>query len=70
MIPLERAAELTLPTLVISGTKDLIWPPAVFDALLPHLPNATLVSIDSGHSPYFENAPAFNRAVRGFLATI
>jgi 3-oxoadipate enol-lactonase len=67
LLPLARAAELTLPVLVVGGSRDLIWPPAVLRALAAHLPNARFVELDAGHSPYFENAPAFNAALQDFL---
>jgi len=70
MIDPGRAAELSIPVLVVSGTKDLIWPPDVLRELTGHLPGARLVSIDAGHSPYFENPDAFNAALASFLDSI
>lgn len=67
MIDLTRARELDLPVLVIAGTKDLIWPPAVLRELAGHLPGARYIEIEAGHSPYFENPAAFNRALDAFL---
>jgi 3-oxoadipate enol-lactonase len=70
MIDLARAAELAVPVLVVAGAKDLIWPPEVLRELAGHLPGAGFVEIDAGHSPYFENPDAFNRAVTSFLDTL
>jgi 3-oxoadipate enol-lactonase len=66
-VPLARAAELTLPVLVVAGTHDLIWPPSVLRELAGHLPDARVVEVDAGHSAYFENPVTFNRALAGFL---
>jgi 3-oxoadipate enol-lactonase len=70
MIELARAAELDLPILVVAGSGDLIWPPAVLRELAGHLPGATFVEVEAGHSPYFENPVAFNRALGDFLTSI
>lgn len=67
LVPLARASDLTLPLLVVSGLHDLIWPPEVLRELASHLPGSQRVEIDAGHSPYFENAGAFNEAVDTFL---
>jgi pimeloyl-ACP methyl ester carboxylesterase len=67
MVDLARARELNVPILVIAGTKDLIWPPRVLRELAGHLPGARYIEIDAGHSPYFENPAAFNRALDAFL---
>jgi 3-oxoadipate enol-lactonase len=69
-VPLVRAAELTLPVLVVAGTQDLIWPPEILHELAHHLPDARVVDVDAGHSPYFENPTAFNRALADFLAEV
>jgi pimeloyl-ACP methyl ester carboxylesterase len=67
LVPLERIGELTLPMLVIAGTHDLIWPPAVLRELAGRLPDARFLEVDAGHSAYFENPIAFNAALRTFL---
>ncbi len=67
LIPLERCVELDLPILLFAGKQDLIWPPSVLHELSDHLPNARIVEIDSGHSPYFENATLFNAELAEFL---
>lgn len=70
LVPLARCGELDLPILLISGRQDLIWPPSVLHELCDLLPNARIVEIDSGHSPYFENAAAFNVEVTEFLTSL
>ncbi len=67
LVPVERCRELDLPILLFSGKRDLIWPPAVLVELCDLLPDARIVEIDSGHSPYFENAAAFNAGLAEFL---
>ncbi len=66
-VPLEEASRLALPVLVVASRDDLIWPPEVLRELAGHLPNASVVELVSGHSPYFENPDAFNVALRRFL---
>lgn len=61
------AAALDLPILVVGGGNDLIWAPVVLRELAATLRGAEFVEIDAGHSPYFENAPAFNAALERFL---
>lgn len=68
LVPLERAADLTLPVLICAGRQDIIWPPEVLHELSEHIHGARVVDIDSGHSPYFENPVAFNAALREFLS--
>lgn len=67
LVPLERAADLRLPMLVIAGSRDLIWSPAELGELAGLLPNARFVEIDAGHSAYFEAPDAFNAALAAFL---
>lgn len=67
LVPMAQAAQLTMPVLVVSGSKDLIWPPQVLRELCDQLPDARFVELDAGHSPYFENPEAFNAAVTAFL---
>ncbi|MEZ5559824.1 MAG: alpha/beta hydrolase [Pseudomonadales bacterium] len=70
MVPIEHAYRLSLPMLIVAGTGDLIWPPEVLHELAALLPDARVVEVDSGHSPYFENPVAFNAALDAFLASL
>lgn len=70
LVPLERTRELNLPVLIFAGSDDIIWPPEILHELSDHIAGARVVDIDSGHSPYFENPQAFNRALREFLAGV
>jgi pimeloyl-ACP methyl ester carboxylesterase len=66
-----EAAELAgfaVPTLMISGEHDQLFPPDVLKEAAAQIPGCRLVSFaSSGHSPYFEAAPRFNRLVGEFL---
>ncbi|MDQ1397591.1 MAG: hypothetical protein QOG64_2850 [Acidimicrobiaceae bacterium] len=63
-----EAAQLTVPVLCIVGDRDPLFPPASIRALADLLPDARVVEISgSGHSPYFEDAAAWNSVVRHFL---
>jgi pimeloyl-ACP methyl ester carboxylesterase len=65
----DEAARLTMPVLCIVGSRDPLVPPVAVHELAGLLPNARVVEIaECGHSPYFEDADAWNEAVRAFLA--
>jgi pimeloyl-ACP methyl ester carboxylesterase len=61
--------DFRVPTLLIAGGRDVVFPPFLASAIAAGLPcgNAQLMP-DAGHSPYFEEAATFNRLVEGFLA--
>jgi 2-succinyl-6-hydroxy-2,4-cyclohexadiene-1-carboxylate synthase len=59
---------LELPVLFVVGSRDPLFPPALVREAAALLPEARVVEIEgSGHSPYFENAAAWNAAVAEFL---
>ena len=64
-------ADLTayaVPTLVISGEHDPLYPHSVLKAVAAAIPGATLTHMPgAGHSPYWEMPEAFNQLVRGFV---
>jgi pimeloyl-ACP methyl ester carboxylesterase len=65
---LDRLGEVSCPSLVIVGEQD---EPFVADSerMAAILPGAVLVVVpDAGHSPQFENPPAWYAALDGFLA--
>jgi pimeloyl-ACP methyl ester carboxylesterase len=65
---LEALRALRCPTLVIVGDEDEVFLDAS-RAMAATIPGATLVVVpDAGHSPQFENSPAWFAAVDGFLA--
>ena len=58
-----------VPTLLIAGGEDTVFPAFLASAIAANLPcgEAEIIS-DSGHSPYFEQAATFNTLVDAFLA--
>jgi 3-oxoadipate enol-lactonase len=58
-----------VPTLLIAGGEDVVFPPFLASAIAATLPcgEAALMG-DAGHSPYFEQAATFNGLVETFLA--
>jgi 3-oxoadipate enol-lactonase len=56
------------PTLVIAGETDLLFPASALRSVAATIPGAEYKEFPvCGHSVYFEDAVAFNRAVREFL---
>ena len=66
---LEDLKAFHVPTLLIAGGQDVVFPSFLASAIAAKLPcgSAQLIA-DSGHSPYFEQAATFNRLVEAFLA--
>jgi pimeloyl-ACP methyl ester carboxylesterase len=61
--------DLKVPALVISGDADLSTPPSIARMIAARLRNSELVVVsESGHSVYWEQPEAFNRAVLDFIA--
>jgi len=58
-----------VPTLLIAGSEDVVFPPFLASAIATTLPcgDAEMME-DAGHSPYFEQAAKFNMLVEAFLA--
>ncbi len=64
----ERLAALAGRVLFIVGSEDTLFPPVAIRASAAKLAGARVVEIsDAGHSPYFEQPEAWNRAVAEFL---
>ena len=60
---------LQVPTLLITGEADLYSPPALIRMVAQQIPNSEVVIVhEAGHSSYWEQPEAFNRAVLDFLA--
>jgi len=58
-----------VPTLLIAGGEDVVFPPFLASAIATSLPCGQAETIaDAGHSPYFEQAARFNALVDAFLA--
>ena len=64
----EELAALAGRVLFVVGAEDTLFPPAAIRASAAKVPDARVVEIaDAGHSPYFEQPEAWNRAVAEFL---
>lgn len=60
-----RLGALTLPTLIVKPSLDVLIKPASSDRLHRHLPNARLLELpDAGHGVTFQCAAEVNEAVR------
>jgi 3-oxoadipate enol-lactonase len=58
-----------VPTLMLTGSEDLLFPSAVMRSVAGEIPGAHLEEVDdAGHSIYFERPELFNRLVGDFLA--
>ena len=61
-------AALAGRVLFVVGNEDALFPPASIRSCAAKVPGARVVEIaDAGHSPYFEQPEAWNRAVAEFL---
>jgi pimeloyl-ACP methyl ester carboxylesterase len=68
VVPDERLPALAGRVLFVVGSEDALFPPAAIRASAAKVPGARVVEIaDAGHSPYFEQPEAWNRAVADFL---
>lgn len=64
----DRLKELTMPTLLIWGRHDHIFPPGHAEAAQRRIPGAQLEIFEqSGHTPQMEEPDRFNRLVLEFL---
>lgn len=64
----KRLGEITRPTLILWGTKDKIFPPAVGDALRAAIPGSHLNFIEeTGHIPMWERPDLVNPLLERFL---
>lgn len=62
-----RLHEITAPTLVMSGRRDVFVPPELGKEVAALIPNATYVELDGGHGFNIEEPAAFNETVLGFI---
>ena len=66
---MDRLGEITVPTLVMAGSDDFVFPPECQRELAAGIPNARLQIIDrAGHSPHSEQTAEVMAAVRHFLS--
>jgi pimeloyl-ACP methyl ester carboxylesterase len=68
IVPDGQLSVLEGRVLFVVGAEDALFPPAAIRASAAKVPGARVVEIaDAGHSPYFEQPEAWNRAVADFL---
>jgi pimeloyl-ACP methyl ester carboxylesterase len=62
-------ATFPVPTLLIAGADDTVFPPFLSAAIAAKLPRGEAeLLVGAGHSPYFDHAATFNGLVEAFLA--
>jgi len=62
-------AGYAVPTLMVVGEHDQIFPPDALKEAAALIPGCRVFDFaGAGHSPYFEDAPRFNRVVADFVA--
>ena len=65
----DRLGEIKVPTLVIAGREDFVFPPECQRELVAGIPHAELLLVDeAGHSPQDEDPATVMAALRPFLA--
>ena len=68
---MDRLGEITIPTLVLAGRYDFLFPPEHQAILADRLPNAKLVLIErAGHNPHAERNAEVIRAITDFMAAV
>ncbi len=66
---MDRLSEVKVPTLVVAGRYDFLFPPEHQAILADRLPNAKLVLIErAGHNPQMERPAEVIQAVKNFMA--
>ena len=64
----DALGDYAIPTLMVAGAQDRIFPLAVLKEVSQVIPGAQLHIVESaGHSPYFETAAEFNAVVGAFI---
>ncbi len=68
---MDRLGEIKVPTLVMAGRDDFLFPPEHQVALATGIPNARLELIErAGHNPHAERAADVMRALRAFIPAV
>ncbi len=67
---MDRLGEISVPTLVLAGREDFVFPPECQRELAAGIPNARLQIIErAGHNPHDEQTATVMRAVRELIVT-
>ena len=68
---MERVGELTVPTLALCGSEDVMTPPKYTHYLAEHIPGARAVVIEGGtHMVFAEKPDEVNQAIAAFVAQL
>ncbi len=63
--------DFDIPTLFITATQDVIFPPALIALAAAQVPGAQVRTLgNAGHSSYFESAELFNQTLQAFIDSI
>lgn len=62
-----RLQEITAPTMVMTGRRDVFVPPELGREVAALIPGASFEDLDGGHGFNIEEAAAFNEAVLSFI---
>ena len=66
---MDRLGEIPIPTLVLAGRDDFVFPPESQALLAAGIPNARLRIIErAGHNPQYERPAEIMAAIRDFMA--
>ncbi len=61
-------SSISVPTLILVGTQDTIYPPAFSKYMHKHIPNSTLALIENGsHASVVEEAEQYNKVINQWL---
>ena len=64
----DALGDYNIPTLMVAGAQDRIFPLAILKEVSQVIPGAQLhIVAEAGHSPYFETAEEFNKVVGAFI---
>ncbi|MCI0453906.1 MAG: alpha/beta hydrolase [Candidatus Dadabacteria bacterium] len=64
----QRAGQINVPTLVVTGSEDRVIPPERSKRLAEEIPNSRFITLEgTGHLLFIEQAEKFNKIVLGFL---
>jgi proline iminopeptidase len=68
---MDRLGEIQVPTLVMAGRYDFLFPPEHQAILADRLPNAELVMIErAGHNPHMERSAEVIKIIKSFIAAV
>lgn len=63
----DRLGKIVQPTLIITGTEDVVIPPGNSQMMASRIPGSWLIRIPGGHSNMYQYPELFSRCLLGFL---